>query len=878
MSEEKMPSFENASMKYVVDQHGNLVRNLDQQLNWVKVVKGQHYQVVTSELGTLANDYLASRIGDDLVVAYADGVTLVFLDYFSMPINGDMQSEESTSVTLAGTSEPYVVTAGAGIDEKEVFQVRRDGGDFMPLLPEPSASESALAQLVEGGDAGDMALAAELEARSEPAVGAAVGLYTLLGGGVAIAAAAGGSSTSATSVATAGTDEAAQTQAWQKVQTGLNDEDASVQLTADDINALKLNGLNDLPSRNLLNSFLNSAEPQQVDSYEKLVASAAAVTKLAELVASQDSEKPLTLDDVNNLTVADIDTQNELDFLKTVLASKSPIDVDSIAEIQVLANAVEQIKNAPEAVTRAQLEALGIAGINSVNLGKVKEKVAAIGADVNSLADLQAQLSEVQNTVAGIIADLVAATHGEPLLKLDKYSQAGFTGVNASNLQLIGSVWELENHGAPQSTASGQTLLQTQASWLQTYITELAKIYLMVGEPTFSESVSLSQIHYFGLLGVNDDGAALWNAVVKNRQGLEPLAANLIDVLSAAHQLSNLSGAGPEVENTLTFDEFKILGFTNIDSEGKADFLSNVLKSKEFEFADPWLQIQKLDVAVEHWFSSKTGVSDPLSVVDLGHLGLGAGVYGGDSYTVTEDNLAAVQGAVDVNVNANPNITMVELIAFIGTAAWNANNALLFLGDRAADDNAATTGLTNIKPHMANLQLYNPLSEEQVSSFASLLNTTDIDKVHVDSWQEVQALGIVATMLSVNSGESIGDQAVVADHVKVRQKLMLTADVLSKKSLDDMFNTDLQAAVKVAADKALDLVAWDLEDGSLAETIDQSLLLSLSELATLGIEDATTGADVAAYNTALVGLANSSWEEANSLLKLDALFDPAVVI
>jgi hypothetical protein len=188
--------------KYIANNTGSIVQHLDQQNNWIRVSAGDHLKIMAVGLG-LAENLTASRVGDDLVVYYTDGTSVVFIGYFTCTINSDPNDDDSCSITLAGDDEPYLVPGGAGFNSGNSQVIYHQGDTAYALATQLTLEDSELDKVIATADDQDMMLddngmagvGAQLEARVEPAVGAGIGLIPgLLGGGLVVGVAAGGGS------------------------------------------------------------------------------------------------------------------------------------------------------------------------------------------------------------------------------------------------------------------------------------------------------------------------------------------------------------------------------------------------------------------------------------------------------------------------------------------------------------------------------------------------------------------------------------------------------------------------------------------------------------------------------------------------------------
>ena len=101
----------NATEKHLVDQDLELVKSLDVgTTNWYTVTPDSHYRIVNNlQSHALADDLSVMRVEANLVISYADGTTLVALDYFAC---GKLDVAIATEV-IKGISEGCILAGCA---------------------------------------------------------------------------------------------------------------------------------------------------------------------------------------------------------------------------------------------------------------------------------------------------------------------------------------------------------------------------------------------------------------------------------------------------------------------------------------------------------------------------------------------------------------------------------------------------------------------------------------------------------------------------------------------------------------------------------------------------------------------------------------------
>lgn len=179
--------------KYLIDQNGSLVKELVVgQRNWYQAKVGQFLRLENSlNSGQLVDDLLAARVGADLVITFADGTTLVGLNYFNC---GVAKSDQGAAMSVchltvaADDTAGYTIPRGAGHSNDQAQIIYHHG--------KQSALEWAFTNQSEYQDNYALAQALELEVEAEPALGPlTMPFWAPIAGGLAalgVASAGGG--------------------------------------------------------------------------------------------------------------------------------------------------------------------------------------------------------------------------------------------------------------------------------------------------------------------------------------------------------------------------------------------------------------------------------------------------------------------------------------------------------------------------------------------------------------------------------------------------------------------------------------------------------------------------------------------------------------
>lgn len=151
-----------------------------------------------------------------------------------------------------------------------------------------------------------------------------------------------------------------------------------------------------------------------VDSYNLILATADGI--------SGNGTAP-TATDYANIGINGIDTAQEVRLLGSVIDGKTNAAVDTVAELQALADAVQAVIGAAEngspLPTKAQLELLGISGVTLANLTTVVQGIIdKTGNDVDTLAELQAVVNNVTTPVVDTTAPTLSISDNLSLIHI----------------------------------------------------------------------------------------------------------------------------------------------------------------------------------------------------------------------------------------------------------------------------------------------------------------------------------------------------------------------------------------------------------------------------------------------------------------------------
>ncbi|NVO06545.1 MAG: hypothetical protein HXX19_11715, partial [Rhodoferax sp.] len=171
-----------------------------------------------------------------------------------------------------------------------------------------------------------------------------------------------------------------------------------------------------------------------VDAYKAILASADGVDNVATAANPAPGQYGL-------IGVAGVDSATKSSLLGDVIDRLPATAVDSVPEVQALADTVAAVLNAAAggtAPTLAQLQALGVSGASSSNLAAVQAAIAATaddGTGVDTFAELQAVVSAVVAQIAGLSSIVAyAQANGGTVPTMQTYLDAQITGVGNGSI------------------------------------------------------------------------------------------------------------------------------------------------------------------------------------------------------------------------------------------------------------------------------------------------------------------------------------------------------------------------------------------------------------------------------------------------------------
>ena len=377
-----------------------------------------------------------------------------------------------------------------------------------------------------------------------------------------------------------------------------------------------------------INSALNSAavvgtqvdtlaELQSVvDAYRAVLALAdGAVSVGTEVSATQFAAVGVTGIASTTPNAASVAARDKASLLSTVIDRKQSTAVDTVAEIQTLADAVTAVMQAANgvtsgggALTKAQLEALGITGVTDNNLTEVLAKIDSTpddGSSVNSLSALQYVVDQAVNAtrqaaltaIGNFAADNTSsapvsgnASYVGTAPTLRDYANAGVTGVDNTNLASINDALATNsvNRAAVDTTAEIQALVNAYS----------AVFALADGVANSGTALSAAQLVQVGVnLG---NAATLSGNLALLNNVLDPKSATDVDRVSDINALASITNAiqdsvgNMSASNALTASDFSAIGLSNVNSTNLTGIRESIANQSAANKVDTLQELQAL--------------------------------------------------------------------------------------------------------------------------------------------------------------------------------------------------------------------------------------------------------------------------------------------
>ncbi|NQZ30324.1 MAG: hypothetical protein HRU06_03575, partial [Oceanospirillaceae bacterium] len=363
-------------------------------------------------------------------------------------------------------------------------------------------------------------------------------------------------------------------------------------------------------NQQFINSAYNSSaiDSSRANSVEDIQRIVNAVNKMQQLMLFGDAVLQPTVQDYVDIGVGGVDVGGELSLLNTVVAAKSSGQLQNVAQLQQLGDAVQKLlaglSNSGDngQPSREALELLGVTGIGD-NLSALQQSLGTkVTADVDSLAELQQITNAVNSAVQGALTEIAEAAQNNNAATLDLalYQSAGIIGVDATNLGLFNNL--LDN--AAINAASVDTRAELQ-QLIDSYIIIIDSADGVAGngqKPTGEhyQSLTISGVESaaeISLLGDVLDSKSLGEVdTLGELQVLAEAVAVLMDTAAG--------GAGPSL------NQLQLLGVSGLQASDMPKVLHRLGAASDD--GSDFSSVSKLQLLINN-----TNTADPQALLDI---------------------------------------------------------------------------------------------------------------------------------------------------------------------------------------------------------------------------------------------------------------------
>ena len=351
---------------------------------------------------------------------------------------------------------------------------------------------------------------------------------------------------------------------------------------------------------------------------------------------------------------------DQLTIINQLVASLPSSATDTATEIQAVVDAYAAVTLAATSgkssvITLAQLQALGITGVNSANFAAVANAISAAGsANVDSLPELESLVANAISAVstsAAIITSFITSPTASP--NLSSFKAAGLVGVTAANKSQIETAL-LEANPAPSTPAEIQAVINSAIA---------ASIQILANSADRPGQIRLADFAQAGVEGVSSANLTAILGVMATKDSsqidspaeVQKLVDSLTLVTSAASGGANASASAPK-PTPLDFQNLGLdLGPIASDREAFAFLLATLAKLPQSVAASPVALQARIDIVNDILrVASRKEPLAPLNAAALNQIGLTG---------VTETNVASVLVAISTGTAGIAGLPALEEVA-----------------------------------------------------------------------------------------------------------------------------------------------------------------------------------------------------------------------
>ena len=617
-----------------------------QQTVLLKTQPNTSYRVTDPATGQIQTVKKVLRKNRDLSVELDTGTTIELQDFFAQA--NAQATPESTSEFILHTGDtvcPYSQVASdapASADTNAEAIIWQPGTASAMCIPVMAATESAAAAsgaTTAATAAGTAAATAAGTAATGMSTGGLIGALAL--GAAALGGGGGGGSTT--------TPEAKKAQALETIQAATQDNTAA-QLTPTQYSDAGVTGVT---SDNVaaINSALNTGElsKTQVDTTAKVQTIVDAYNTILAEANGSAADASVTNPTAAQYAAIGADigaaaTDNaKLGLLNDIVANQATTGVDTVAEINKLANIANTIQTIAAggtpttALTVTDFATAGLTGVTTDNLPALINVIQA-QADNGSATDTVAELQALINAIAPNVNLISAAAEGNTAntLTTAEFTSAGVTHVDSTNLPaVLDALNTASNTGAAtDTTAKVQTIVDA-------YNAILAEANGSAADATV---VNPTQADYTAI-GVPSDtltaagSTELLNNIIGDKTTTDvDTVAEITALATLAQSIQAVAQGGNDVVPTASFTTLGITGVT----DDNITALNNLIRAQA-DNGTATDTVAELQALVTHMNSALANLNAIAQANSATPSGPTLSDYAQAGMTgVTEDNLAAI--------------------------------------------------------------------------------------------------------------------------------------------------------------------------------------------------------------------------------------------
>jgi hypothetical protein len=520
-----------------------------------------------------------------------------------------------------------------------------------------------------------------------------------------------------------------------------------------------------------------------VNAYQRILSEANGAT--ADATPNADP----TAQDYAAIGVNGVDTAQEEGLLGDVIDRKTSVDIDTVGEIQALANAVQNVMDGDASVE--DLTLLGVTGVTPDNLKVVRDALAAKpDAELDTLSELGTAVSDAVNQFNTALAKIAnyADNNTNASPTVEDYKNAGITGVTADNLAAVNTKVDGVIKTAADQIDEIQDLADLGA---RAHSDALEKIANYADNNTNAAPTG-DDYKDAGVTRIGGEGQpteAMVNSALADADITGALANDrskvqtIVDAYAAIVQSADGVAGNDEVNPTQA--QYTAIGVNGVNTAEEAGLLGDVLDAKASADIGTVGQIQALADAVQNVMDGDA------SVAELALMGITG---------VTAENLKVVRDALSAATDATQLNSLKGAQGVVTEAVEAYDLAIAKIADYADDNTKPVPTADDYKD--AGVTGIGGEGQPTVDMLNSGLADADITGTQADTASKVQTI-VDAYVAIFQRSASQEHYATIGVEVLSQGGASLLSEVLGAKSPEDINTVDKIQALANTVDNLL---------------------------------------------------------------------------